>query len=140
MNSQLLARNSSLSIVLTVTLALVLLFNSVVVAEAQNVDSEKPNDECPESLYLKGKELLEQVPGISDHFPGESSPVTEPSEPGWFSPRLPNWLELPDWSLPSFESEIASNESESAGDTSGTAHKQELPQESLVASQLDSNE
>ncbi len=140
MNSQLSSRNSSLSIVLTVTLSLFLLFNSVVVAEAQNVDSENPNDQCPESLYLKGKELLEQVPGISDHFPSESSPETEPSEPGWFSPRLPNWLELPDWSLLSFESDIASNESESAGETSGTDHKQELPQESSLASRLDSSE
>ena len=130
----------SIQLLLSAAILFSLVFNSDVAAAASPADEAVESEDCQESLLLKGRELLEQVPGISDHFPGESSPETEPSEPGWFSPRLPNWLELPNWSLPSFESNIASNESESAGDTSGTDHKQELPQESSLASRLDSSE
>ena len=70
--------------ILCLMIVLSLIISTGVVADAHYDRNEVTHDECPESLLLKGKDLLAQVPEITGQF-GESLPETGDSEEGWYS-------------------------------------------------------
>lgn len=124
---------------LSAAILLSLVFNLGVAAAASSADEAVESDECPESLLLKGKELLKQLPDISAQFPGGSDSEDEASEQSWFSPRLPDWFEMPSWSWPSFEPASTRNEGDSVAHSSGTDQRSEISEGSLDATQFDSS-
>lgn len=127
------------SFVLTLTICLAMLLNTGIVAYAQSDIGEVTNDECPESLLLRGKELLKQVPDFSAQFPGGIDSEVEAGEQGWFAPRLPDWFEIPSWSLPSFEPSSTRNEGDSDSHFSGTDQRSDVSEASSDAKQFDSS-
>ncbi|MXZ20090.1 MAG: hypothetical protein F4Y84_05690 [Caldilineaceae bacterium SB0665_bin_25] len=93
MNSLLCLKKTSLSLTLTLTLALSLLVNSGVVAAAPKSQDGEIVGECPESLFLKGRDILEQAPEVSALFLGNDAPEKETNQQFW------DLLELPDGPL-----------------------------------------
>ncbi|MDE0198881.1 MAG: pre-toxin TG domain-containing protein [Caldilineaceae bacterium] len=132
MNFQIRRTRSSISITLTLTLCFALLLNSGVVAYAQDDSIGETNNECPESLLLRGKELIEQVPDIYTQFPGRSSAENDVSEDGWFSPKLPDWLEMQNWSWPTLGSKSSEDEGEPAHDSTVKVPSLEVSRESTL--------
>ena len=120
--------------ILCLMIVLSLIISTGVVADAHYDRNEVTHDECPESLLLKGKDLLAQVPEITGQFPGESLPETGDSEEGWFSPRFPDWLELPSWSWPSLSFDSIKAEGDSTSEDSSNGESKDgldEPKESL---------
>ena len=93
MNSLLCLKKTSLSLALTLTLALSLLVNSGVIAAAPISQDGEIVSECPESVLLKGREILEQAPEVFALFPGKNTPGKETNQQFW------DLLELPDGPL-----------------------------------------
>ena len=127
MKFQIRRTRSSISIALTLTLCFALLLNTGVVAYAQDDSVGETNNECPESLLLKGGELLDQVPDIYAQFPDKNSAENDVSEDGWFSPRLPDWLELPNWRWPIVGSKSSDDEDEPTDVSTAKAQSREVP-------------
>lgn len=100
MKLKLRVRKKILLLALTLALALCLIVSSSVAAAAPQVDEEEAHEECPESLLLKGKELLKQVPDAASLFQGNKGYEDENIEQSWFSPGIPDWLDFPVWSWP----------------------------------------
>ena len=120
--------------ILCLMIVLSLIISTGVVADAHYDRNEVTHDECPESLLLKGKDLLAQVPEIADLFPGESLSETGDSEEGWYSPKFPDWLELPNWSWPSLSSDTVKAEDDSTAEDSTNGESKEgldKPKESI---------
>ncbi len=99
--------------ILCLMIVLSMITSTGVVADAHYDRKDVTPDECPESLLLKGKDLLAQVPEIAGQLPGESPTTIGGSEEGWFSPKFPEWLELPSWSWPSLRSDSIKAEGDS---------------------------
>ncbi len=126
---------SSVSITLALTLCFALLFNTGAVAYAQDDSVGETNNECPESLLLRGKELIEQVPDFYTQFPGRNSAENDLSEDGWFSPKLPDWLELENWSWPTLGSKSSEDAGEPAHDSTARVPSLEVSRESALSPQ-----
>ncbi|MYC95422.1 MAG: hypothetical protein F4X14_10655 [Caldilineaceae bacterium SB0661_bin_32] len=96
MNSLLCLKKTSLSLTLTLTLALSLLVNSGVVAAAPISQDGEIVSECPESLLLKGRDVLEQSPSVAASFLERDAPEKETNQQFWESLDLPGgpleWL------------------------------------------------
>lgn len=136
MNFPIHRTRSSISIALTLTLCFALLLNTGVVAYAQDDRVGETNNECPESLLLRGKELLEQAPDIYAQFPGKNSAENDVSEDGWFSPKLPDWLELQNWRWPIVSSKSSEDEGGPAHDSTARVPSLEVSRESTLNPQV----
>ena len=120
--------------ILCLMITFTLIISTGVVADAHYDRNEVAPNECPESLLLKGKELLDHVPEVAGQFPGENRSETEDSEGSWYSPRFPDWLELPSWSWPSLSSDSFETEGDSTSTDSSDGESKDgsdKPQESF---------
>ncbi len=130
MNFQIRRGRSTISIALTLTLCAALLLNTGFVAYAQDDIVGETHNECPESLLLKEGELREKFPDIYAQFPGKNSAENDVSEEGWFSPRLPDWLELRNWRWPIVGSK--SSEDEPASASTAKVSSLEVPRVTIL--------